>query len=52
MILSLITEIKKKSSSIQDSSGESQKFKDAQFLVFVNRILAFALALLVSWILY
>jgi len=30
-----------------DSSGESQKFKDAQFLVFVNRILAFALALLV-----
>ena len=34
----------------QDSSGQAQKFTDAQFLVFVNRILAFALALLVMMV--
>lgn len=31
----------------QDSAGSTQKFTDAQFLVFVNRILAFAVALVV-----
>jgi len=31
----------------QDSAGNTQQFSDAQFLVFVNRILAFALALLI-----
>jgi len=31
----------------QDSAGHVKRFSDAQFLVFVNRILAFALALIV-----
>ena len=31
----------------QDSTGSTGKFTDAQFLVFVNRILAFAVALVV-----
>jgi hypothetical protein len=30
-----------------DSAGQTGRFSDAQFLVFVNRILAFALALVV-----
>ncbi len=31
----------------RNSAGEESKFKDSQFLVFVNRILAFAISLLV-----
>ena len=30
-----------------DSAGQTGRFTDAQFLVFVNRILAFAVALVV-----